>query len=575
MKKQQGAALIVVMSLLAVSLTLGLMNIQTSQVDERLAGNYKAAAETQLGAEMAASEGVAFLFPTNSNSAADRWSSLSKGLSEFSVHRVEDLGWSSFESSGEDGGCSSPVVCYYLYIDDSGEQYVVAMGAIDDGGVAISELVLVEVDLGGGGGPRLFSDAAIGCEGVELRGSGRVDSYSSYPDFPDGVADGPQAYDPSNHNSKGSVRTLDGGDVKLQGNSPIFGNVFSVRDVIATGSAPIEGDILAKRDVRLGGNNTFDGDVRAARDVVVNSGKIAGNAFADANITFNNWGGEIQGNAQYGGDIFFTNRGSDHVGGQHVNEDPEVRDKIQKEKELRSNCNPLGIDEDVVDGFPLADNGPLNVGANQNPVLTEAGFAGNSGGGQGGNDGSLEIGSVDFLEGQPGQTAMRFSELDIGSNGSLTIGEPGNPQHIVMVVDGDVNVGGGGNGLIIAEGSTLTMVVGGSVHLQGSVDIRGAGVVTPWTDNKGEQQLVPTLGIYSTGALVRLRGNTDMYATVYAPFADVSVGGSGNLFGSVRGKTTEFFGSGGMHYDEALGRVAIGGNGEGGGNGAPSIESWR
>lgn len=58
MKKQQGAALIVVMSLLAVSLTLGLMNIQTSQVDERLAGNYRASALAQMAAEQGAAYGL-------------------------------------------------------------------------------------------------------------------------------------------------------------------------------------------------------------------------------------------------------------------------------------------------------------------------------------------------------------------------------------------------------------------------------------------------------------------------------------------------------------------------------------
>ncbi|MBA2780576.1 DUF7305 domain-containing protein [Billgrantia kenyensis] len=572
MKQQRGAALVVVLSMLAMSLMLGLSGMQSSLIDERLAGNYRAASLAQMGAERAVAEawgvGGSLLHKDDFDDALD-----------LSVSELFEYNWQQFsnlvgvsldvcEDEDEDD-----VNCRFYLLQETNNFYIVGMGAVDDGRAAVSELVFVEVYLGGEAGP--FSDGVVGCEGVELRGSGRVDSYSSYPDFPDGIADGPQAYDPNNHNSNASVRTLDGGDVKLQGHSPIFGNVSSDRDVIAVGSAPIEGDIRANRDVRLDGNNTFDGNAQAVGDVIVNSGKITGDAFANANITFNNWGGEIQGNAQYGGDIFFTSRGEDHVGGQHANEDPQIQEQPQEP------CDPLGI-RDLVDGFSLVNNGPLDVGANQNPVLSEAGFVGNGGGEQGGNDDSLEIGSVDFLEGRPGQTAMRFSKLDIGSNGSLTIGEPDHPQHIVMVVDGDVNVSGGGDGLVIAEGSTLTLVVGGSVHLQGGVDIRGAGVVTPWTDSNGEQQLVPSLGIYSTAdqndlgnqAGVRLRGNTDMYATVYAPFADVSVGGSGNLFGSVRGRTAEFFGSGGMHYDEALGRVASDSGGETG-DGQFRVLSWR
>ncbi|MGL6250210.1 MAG: PilX N-terminal domain-containing pilus assembly protein, partial [Billgrantia desiderata] len=41
MKKQRGAALVVVLSLLAMSLMLGISGMQSSQIDERLAGNYR------------------------------------------------------------------------------------------------------------------------------------------------------------------------------------------------------------------------------------------------------------------------------------------------------------------------------------------------------------------------------------------------------------------------------------------------------------------------------------------------------------------------------------------------------
>ncbi|WP_421621905.1 DUF7305 domain-containing protein [Alkalilimnicola ehrlichii] len=116
--------------------------------------------------------------------------------------------------------------------------------------------------------------------------------------------------------------------------------------------------------------------------------------------------------------------------------------------------------------------------------------------------------------------------------------------------------------------------------------------VTPWHPHRsrrdhGVVSLVPTLGLYSTAvqgnlqgnqAGVRLRGNTDMYATVYAPYADVSVGGSGNLYGSVRGRTAEFFGAGGMHYDEALRHTSGGGEGdadEDQGSGEFRVVGWR
>lgn len=414
----------------------------------------------------------------------------------------------------------------------------------------------------------------VGCEGVELRGSGRADSYDSYPGFPNvGVNDSPTDYDANNHNANATVRTLENGDVELVGNSPVYGDVSSVRDVITTGSSPIHGNVHANRDVNLAGNNTFYGNVQSARDVHLSSGTMAGNVLTNRNIFFSNWGGTIDGNAQYGGEIFFTNRGEDHVGGEIIADYPGVE---PVDEEL---CDPLDI-LGAVGEVSLPDSGALSIGANTDPVLMEDGFLGGNG------PIDLEEGVVDFLD-HTDAAAFRLSELSIGSNGSLTIGEPGNPQHVVLFVDGDVDVGGGGDGLVVESGSTLTLVAGGRVDLRGSVDIRGQGVVTPQEGSDGTVSLVPTLGLYSTAvqgnlqgnqAGVRLRGNTDMYATVYAPHADVSVGGSGNLFGSVRGKTAEFFGAGGMHYDEALRHVSGGGDADADEDGAPGgfhVVGWR
>src|SRR5690554_2344332 len=57
MKAQKGAALIAVLSLLTISLMVGLSSMQSSQIDERLAGNYRASANAQMAAEFAASRG--------------------------------------------------------------------------------------------------------------------------------------------------------------------------------------------------------------------------------------------------------------------------------------------------------------------------------------------------------------------------------------------------------------------------------------------------------------------------------------------------------------------------------------
>ena len=56
MKHQKGAVLIVVLSLLTVSLMVGLSSMQSSQIDERLAGNYRAQAEALMNAETGLSD---------------------------------------------------------------------------------------------------------------------------------------------------------------------------------------------------------------------------------------------------------------------------------------------------------------------------------------------------------------------------------------------------------------------------------------------------------------------------------------------------------------------------------------
>lgn len=68
MKHQKGAALIVVLSLLVVSLMLGLSSMQSSQIDERLAGNYKSSSQAQMNSEKGVSEFYSWLSNKVSNS---------------------------------------------------------------------------------------------------------------------------------------------------------------------------------------------------------------------------------------------------------------------------------------------------------------------------------------------------------------------------------------------------------------------------------------------------------------------------------------------------------------------------
>lgn len=137
---QKGAALIVVLSLLTISLMVGLSSMQSSQIDERLAGNYKAQSVAQMGAEEAASAGWGGIID---GIESDDWTN----LFDLTDHGLGSLTWADLKD-GESGACESPATCFYRYIKDGGDRYIVAMGSVGDGAVSVSELVIVEVIAG-------------------------------------------------------------------------------------------------------------------------------------------------------------------------------------------------------------------------------------------------------------------------------------------------------------------------------------------------------------------------------------------------------------------------------------------
>ncbi|MFG6139446.1 pilus assembly PilX family protein [Halomonas sp. B23F22_10] len=136
MKHQKGAALIVVLSLLTVSLMVGLSSMQSSMIDERLAGNYRALADAQMAAEKAASEGWVNIDEVKD----DEWVS----LSDLTDSGFDGLAWNDFYGDAESGGCQTPESCYYYYIKDGGSRYIAAMGAIGNAD-AVSDALVVEV----------------------------------------------------------------------------------------------------------------------------------------------------------------------------------------------------------------------------------------------------------------------------------------------------------------------------------------------------------------------------------------------------------------------------------------------
>lgn len=150
MRKQKGAALIIVMSLLAVSLMIGLMSMQSSQVDERLAGNYKAAAEAQMAAEFGAAYGIQKLrdqggYFDNYDSGKSCEKFFKEGLSEQERRAVAvdgDVDWYKVDDDDID---AEIIGCQY----DSDPLYL-SWGQVRDGGGSITSERFVVFGDGGG-----------------------------------------------------------------------------------------------------------------------------------------------------------------------------------------------------------------------------------------------------------------------------------------------------------------------------------------------------------------------------------------------------------------------------------------
>ncbi len=110
-----------------------------------------------------------------------------------------------------------------------------------------------------------------------------------------------------------------------------------------------------------------------------------------------------------------------------------------------------------------------------------------------------------------------------------------------LYISGDIKLAGGGSITITPTGS-LEVYVGGGVDLGG----RGLFNYTA-TATKCAFFGLPTCTRFNYSGLAALT------ARVYAPNADIKMGGRSDFFGGMVGNTLDFGGTPGIHYDEALG----------------------
>lgn len=566
--RQTGAALIVGLILTTVASIVTLSSMRGSHLQENMTSNLYLQATAHMAAEAGASAFWNWITNENEFDPETDWAS---------------DGWQGVVPIGAAGGPNAGNMGRY-FVDDlasvvwtANDVEITVRGAAlgPTGDLLAQSLILSRFGRPSGGddtpsgGPGPFSSAIIGCEGVTTRGSGRIDSYDSR------VA----AYDPSNPGNQAHVQTTEAGaTVELLGNAPIYGNVNSTGNVSATGSSPVHGNVHASGDVQLqGGGVHVYGDVHAGGSVNFNSSAtVHGDISANGDVHFGNWGAQAHGSVQAGGNI--TSSNASKPPGQHVGGGLLAQQSPGFAGVPNQSCDPLDVQTEAAQLAGLASSGPLTIGSwptvdwvispdevrkfdrtwNVNDWVTDT-------------DRPMQNATV---LGEPAKM-LKVNSLNLTASGQLTI----SGGDVVLFVDGDFSIGGNTK-IQVDPGSSLTVVVTGRFDLAGSVVVNNnhpvdANGKLPFSLYSSYEQTT------AAGTLdgIRIRGNTDLAGVVYAPLSHVSVSGSGDLFGQVRGKTVEVSGAGGVHYDVALADVGSGGGPGGPTPGGPpqgfGILDWR
>jgi len=468
---------------------------------------------------------------------------------------------------------------YVLHGDSSVTLRVVGTGPRNAEYVA-EAFVVFERDGTASSGTSPFDGVVVGCEGVDLRGSGRIDSYHS------GV--GP--YLAADARSNAVIKTTElGANVVLNGNAPIHGNVVSTGGFEATGSSEVRGSITANGTVAFRANAIYGGDVRTTGDVTfTNTARVEGSVAANGNVTFGN-GARVSSDTFAGGTIAFNNSGARvlgdaraggtitrghgnasvvHVTGsaaEHAG--PVANPSVPSEA-----CDPLGIADVMASYANIPSSGPLQTGFPRNrwelsPTGVRA-FDETWNVRAWVEQTSRPAHTVEVF-GQP-RTLIKTGSLNLG-NGELRI----SGGDVVLFVDGDLALGtGGGPGLVVDDDSSLTVFVTGRTRIASAVQMPSTQVVRP--------SGAPAFALFSsyrdTGAYtpwgskgVSIEGNARLAATVYAPEAFVSVNAGGGMYGAARGRRVDVTGGGGLHFDEALLDLDLGGSSPSGGTGEPTV----
>ncbi|MBQ4878251.1 type II secretion system protein [Pseudoalteromonas luteoviolacea] len=571
--RQSGFTLIKVMLLSTMASVVVFTSMKDTIVQERLSGNF----QKDLNARLQAEKGV---FAT-ADDLNDYATTINPSATLADV--LENVSGINNQATG-DGQFSTTIT--------SPEAGIIEVGSLgnkygDDAAnnmVAVFEFTDAVVE-------PVFNNPVTGCKGVNLSGSGLVDSYNSkIGDYENSRGD------------NGDVNTVIGdSDVVLSGHSPIRGDVKASGVLYLKGSSPVIGNVQSNTgiDISHGSGVRVQGDALTQGFIIHRGGDITGVVRANGNVEML-WGADILNefndplDIQYGGTGKFelaTEHSQDGVyyTAEKFNVNPNVEavrvydpDSPNHDQTTVDECDPLALPSNMPD-IMTHNNSEENLVVKSNQIFT---FRPQRAGleekvqGQWQETRSWISNETDiYLFGVNKQVHGRLNEdseyvynmksLTLSGDGLVnvkTVSSNGTGGgDVIWLIDGDFIMTGNSQ-LKIAKGTSLTVFVTGKVRLGGSAQVitedpgiteSGLGTFNIFSSYKPD----PNDNSADNKNGVIVSGTSSLYAVIYAPLTSISMNGSGQFFGTVRGATIEANGGSGIHFDEALKDLKLGNGG--------------
>lgn len=510
--RQRGYVLVTVLILAMVASMVAFVSIRENQLQERMSGNQQKMINARLAAEKGIYETIALI---KNQLAAN--SSAAQIVA--SINRT--------------------VIGQYVI---SGSNYTqpklsfVSKGLYQDASASLkANLTVVS-------GVYPFDAGVISCQWMEVQGSGHIDSYDPKNG---GYSRDQQGNGNNAANAKVEALNPGGRLVKLDGASPIRGDVTINGSAEVQGSAKITGTVNVANDLNMSGGGTQIGAANVGGNLTMtSSSKITGNANVTGNVIANP--DTKVGSLSYGGTL--TNQNAVNVltatNGAIVNQ-PTAAPSIPAKS-----CDPLNITSAFSGYAGLASMGQIanyhwnKLNYNFTPSRGEVYASAN------------DLSSTTISTPAPTSTSVFGENKNVYVLDSLVVeGSQLNISggDVTIVVKGDFRLTGGGANINIASGSSLTVLVQGKTELMsnGKINVADAGAGT----NNGKAPM-SIYSSYSGSEGVRTDGAFNGgYAAIYAPLTDAKIEGSGTLSGAVRAKTLTVRGAGGLHYDQSLGQM--------------------